>query len=462
MRIIRYLLLSLVCSFSLCAKADTNVNYTAQLAQIYSILNNMSQLQQEIYTLQEDIGLIIDDISHDVRDPYSVNYWHGLGDAILDMRRKTSDIHDIVSSIEAYASYIIDIFNKTDSINSYLYNQLTADLSAMQDSLASLDTFGDSLQDIVDAVNNAASYASDIAMHQDDLNQEETQLEILDALEDIRGRITVFPEEDIHRLVSIGEDILEHLTDGLLIMQKWENIFDFWDEFYYRQFNGMGNFTIDYYRLLGSPDFTTGYDPRLQTANYETGNFVQSLYALLRGHLNLLESINDGVLYLCKGFSTNGQAQAENDFQQQKDEVSAYLDSSYNQLREYTYRGISYNLHDTKLYDVSSFISSFETSSYEPVQVHAVDISGFEVFGNLPTYFEFKYDLTPIASYLELVRNVFTIFWVLFFVSFWIFLVSLFYRFYNFLYRLLCMVPGQSAPPPGPGLPVPSGGAVMA
>ena len=462
MRIIRYLLLSLVCSFSLCAKADTNVNYTAQLAQIYSILNNMSQLQQEIYTLQEDIGLIIDDISHDVRDPYSVNYWHGLGDAILDMRRKTSDIHDIVSSIEAYASYIIDIFNKTDSINSYLYNQLTADLSAMQDSLASLDTFGDSLQDIVDAVNNAASYASDIAMHQDDLNQEETQLEILDALEDIRGRITVFPEEDIHRLVSIGEDILEHLTDGLRIMQKWENIFDFWDEFYYRQFNGMGNFTIDYYRLLGSPDFTTGYDPRLQTANYETGNFVQSLYALLRGHLNLLESINDGVLYLCKGFSTNGQAQAENDFQQQKDEVSAYLDSSYNQLREYTYRGISYNLHDTKLYDVSSFISSFETSSYEPVQVHAVDISGFEVFGNLPTYFEFKYDLTPIASYLELVRNVFTIFWVLFFASFWIFLVSLFYRFYNFLYRLLCMVPGQSAPPPGPGLPVPSGGAVMA
>lgn len=465
MRFIRYLFLSLVCSFSLCAKADTNVNYSAQLANIYSVLNTIAQDQVVIQDYCLIIGEMVDTMQSAIQGgklPDSV-YWTNLGNAIIRIRDTINDIFSNTSSIESFASYIPDIFNKTESINSYLYNDLGIYLSAMQDSLASLDTFGDSLQDMIDAVNNCASIAAEISINQADLNQEQTQLDILDALEDIKGRITVFPEEDIHTLVGITQNIYNTLALMYAFMNKWDSMFDNWSTDYFSQFGAhMGSTMLSYFKLNDAPDFPNGY--RTTPVNVETtgSDFVTSLHSMLEAHLNVLVDINNAVLFIAKALSTNGQAQVENDFENQKDEVAASLGRDYQQLREYTYRGITYNLRDTKLYDVSTFISSFESSQYDAVKVHTVGIEGFEVFGNLPTYFEFKYDLTPIATYLELVRNVFTVFWVLFFASFWIFLVSIFYRFYHFLYRLLCMVPGQSAPPPGPGLPVPSGGAVMA
>ena len=463
MRRLSVILLSLFLAFPFRVKADTD--YNSILNDIFMYVYDTADASWSVFDRLYDIQQILSSSLSSGHIPTATE-WATLQTALNTIRDKINDIDSYVSSIESFSSYLPDIFNKTDSITYYLYNELSTYLSTMQDSLSSIDSFGDSLQDIVDAVNDCAAQAGQIALNQAGLNQEETQQDILDALEDIRGRMTVFPEEDIHTLVSLTENIYNSIALIYSLMNKWDSVFDDWSLNYFSMFGAhLGSTVRTYFHMTGAPDFINGYTTAQVDMRpiSEGSDFVSSLFSMLTAHLDVLLDINNAVLFIAKNFSTNGQQQVENEFQDQKYEIASSLDHDYQQLRSYTYNPASFNFQDAKLHSISEFLSAWESPNYDAVRVYNVDISDFSnINPALPTYFEFKYDLSSISNYLELCRTVFTIFWVLFFASFWLFLVHLFYRFYNFLYLLLCMIPGQAAPPPGPGLPVPTSGAVMA
>ena len=444
MKRIRLFLFALV--FSCCGVSfgDTNDNYTAQLSAIYSVLNIIAQDQQVLKDYALAIGEMVDVIQYSLeggRLP-DILYWTNLGNAILTLRDK-------VISSEAMLKFYLPLLGNID-FNIYDINH---NVQTIRDDLSELDGLADSLSEIIQYVSQASSYAQQTALNTEGVATEQTLYELYQKVQEIHGMLQSIDPTSI--LMEIDAHLEEFIMNWQYLFNKLdvfkENYFDIWNVFFndYKLYHGYPTLSLRYYTLNGSPLFANGYVPVPHDVNYTPNSAFEFLNYAVSLLLDVSSANNEISLFIAKYITTNGHAEVLSDFQQYSHDIISDLQADYSTLRDLAYDNttLTFNPSTMPLGNVKALFDGLDSRGYSALRSEPVVISGFNALDpNLPSYFDFQYDLTPMQSLIEIARVVFSAIWILLFCSMFLWMCIKFRKLYNWLFStMVSNAPNQSA-----------------
>lgn len=455
MKRIRICLLALI-SFMPCAWADgTSPDYSATLSAILTQLENISSFNDEA------LNAIYDDLEFLNSELFS--RFVSLFLALESHFEEVTSIKDKITqylvsfnilgqNVDAIAALLVDdlptLNNNVYDIESLLGNVLST-IMVISDDTAQIQPLVTALQVALEDIKAAAQ---DIATGTSNLNQEETQQDILEILQSsLYGFSVQALGNKLDDLISHSQDanssmesVKDILEDMRLYMARWDaHFFRFLYEGYYQ------SPLLRFYELSTSPNFQWGYNPvELNLGGTPVGNFFNWLVSALNNNLQASEILNNNVLYIAKILSTNSQEEAMNEFEQESQSVVEQSQQYYQELMSSVrYEPRTFSFADSHLSSVRSFVHGIggNHNSYQTINNVAVDISSFEEFGT-PSYFDFGYDLTGTEDYWEICRSFFAVLWVLLWCSVFFWVYRVFYRFYTWLYFSIAHQSTRSAP----------------
>lgn len=447
MKRIRLYLLALVVSFGGVSYGDTN-----DISQLYAVVSTISQTQSAIYSLiqaidsyQQYIQIVLDNIDENTGEIPVNRFWVFLQDALTRIRDKVIEIEYLCNNNLPYLQCLESI-----SISTAMTSGMVND---MLDSISELDGLADSLQDIIDYASQVATDVSAIKHNTDGVATEETLYNLYLKVQEIHGMLqSIDPTSILNEIDAHLEEFITNWQYMFTLFDTWGQLyFDVWTPFFqaYNQYGGYPTLSFRYYTLTGSPQFANGYQPVPHEVNYHPNSMFEFLNYAVSHLLDVSTANNEISLFIAKYITTNGQAEVLADFQNYARDIISELEDDYSTLREIAYDNttLTFNPSTMPLGNVKALFDGLDSRDYSVMRSEPVIISGFNALDSqLPSYFTFQYDLTPMQSLIEIARVVFSTIWILLFCSMFLWMCFKFRRLYNWLFStMVSNAPNQSA-----------------